>query len=458
MAVRSIGQVRGIAIYLSAILGTGLLVLPSLAYQTAGPASVLAWLALLVLSVAVALVFAHLGTTLPDATGVGAYSSAAFGARAGAATTWWFILALPFGAPATAMIAATYAQHALGLPDAAQPWVAAALLVIGFACAMAGVRVSGAIQVGLVAGLLVVLVAGILGSSPRFDAQRMLPFAPHGWASIPAAAGILFFSFAGWEAVAPMTRLFARKRDVRAVSIWTLSIIGVLYVSLSLATILALGRALTTTSTPVEALLAPVAGVLAAPITGLIAVALAIGAMTSYLTGGGHMAAGLARDRWLPRFFAQDVDARHTPRRAIAVLGIASLAVLAAAVTMRVSLADLMTLASAMFIAVTAIGLAAATRLIAHPFGRVASGAATVVLLVVLAGCGWAVLFPVAVTAAVLLVPRRPGRPGPGTRHAVPRGTARSTQLGPATRSAPGAGRADCERDRPASPSDPPVA
>ena len=52
---------RGAALYIGAILGPGLLLLPGLAAAEAGPASIVAWLALLGLSGLFAAVFSALG-------------------------------------------------------------------------------------------------------------------------------------------------------------------------------------------------------------------------------------------------------------------------------------------------------------------------------------------------------------------------------------------------------------
>ena len=42
--------IQGTALYIGAVLGTGIIALPALAAQIAGPASLLAWLALVLLS------------------------------------------------------------------------------------------------------------------------------------------------------------------------------------------------------------------------------------------------------------------------------------------------------------------------------------------------------------------------------------------------------------------------
>ena len=79
------------ALYVGAVLGPGVLILPALAAEAAGPASVLAWAALLALSAPLAMTFAALGVRYPEAGGTAAYARAAFGPRDGAVTGWWFL-------------------------------------------------------------------------------------------------------------------------------------------------------------------------------------------------------------------------------------------------------------------------------------------------------------------------------------------------------------------------------
>jgi amino acid efflux transporter len=74
----------GIALYVGALLGPSLLLLPGLAARIAGPASLVAWALLLVLSGLLARVFMVLGRILPGTDGVVGYTRAGFG-RGGSA-------------------------------------------------------------------------------------------------------------------------------------------------------------------------------------------------------------------------------------------------------------------------------------------------------------------------------------------------------------------------------------
>src|SRR3954470_14749957 len=108
----SVGQ--GTALAVGAVLGTGVLSMPALAAGVAGPASLVAWLALIVLSAPLAWTFAALGARHPDGGGVSTYVRLAFGPRLGAAVGWCFFFAVPLGAPAAAAFAGGYVADVLG--------------------------------------------------------------------------------------------------------------------------------------------------------------------------------------------------------------------------------------------------------------------------------------------------------------------------------------------------------
>ncbi len=64
---------QGAALTIGAVLGTGVISLPAMAAGIAGPASILAWLALVLLSAPLAMTFAALGARYPDSGGVSTY-------------------------------------------------------------------------------------------------------------------------------------------------------------------------------------------------------------------------------------------------------------------------------------------------------------------------------------------------------------------------------------------------
>ena len=85
---RRLTLAQGTALYVAAVLGTGVIALPALAAAAAGPASLLAWVALVALSVPLAGTFAALAARYPDSGGVATYVRRAFGPRAAAVVGW----------------------------------------------------------------------------------------------------------------------------------------------------------------------------------------------------------------------------------------------------------------------------------------------------------------------------------------------------------------------------------
>src|SRR5437764_8087547 len=106
---RQLTTSRGAALYIGAILGPGLLLLPGLAAAEAGPASILAWIALLGLSGLFAAVFSALGRHNPSAGGVIGYVAAGLGPRPGRAIGAMVLAGVVVGAAIGCLNAAGYA-------------------------------------------------------------------------------------------------------------------------------------------------------------------------------------------------------------------------------------------------------------------------------------------------------------------------------------------------------------
>src|SRR6185437_10659690 len=129
-AARPLSVPRGAALYIGALLGPGLLLLPGLAAAQAGPASVLAWLALIITSALLAGVFTALGRAVPAAGGVLGYTAAGLGRRAGSAAGWCFLAGVGCGAPIVCLIGASYVADLTGGGQVMRAAVAAGLLLV----------------------------------------------------------------------------------------------------------------------------------------------------------------------------------------------------------------------------------------------------------------------------------------------------------------------------------------
>src|SRR5476651_2019373 len=103
-----IGLLRASSLYVAAVLGTGILVLPSLAAKAAGPASILSVLAVLLLSIPLAGTFAALASRFPDAGGVATFVKLALGETASRMAGYWFFFGVAVGGPVVGILGAEY--------------------------------------------------------------------------------------------------------------------------------------------------------------------------------------------------------------------------------------------------------------------------------------------------------------------------------------------------------------
>jgi amino acid efflux transporter len=395
---------EGVALSVGAVLGTGVITLPAIAAGIAGPASLVAWLVLVVLSVPLASTFAAMGARFPDGGGVSTYVRRAFGPRAGAAVGWCFYFAVPVGAPPAALMAGGYVADAVGGGRATAVATGAALIMgVGLLNA-AGLRLSGRVQLALTGTLAALMVVTIVAALPHASLDHLRPFAPQGWTAIGPAAAVLVWGFAGWEAMASLAGEYRRPaRDLPRATGLALVVVGVLYLGLAATSVLVLGPATATSRAPLSDLLAAGVGGPVRLVTAVVAVLLTAGAMNAYYAGGARLGASLARDGALPAYLARGSGAGQVPRRSLALIGAQSLIWLAASQALDLGLTPVMLLATGCFTLVYVLGTAAAVRLLPHGsrVRRVAMVAfASVLALLVLGGVH--VLWAFGVVAASL--------------------------------------------------------
>jgi amino acid efflux transporter len=248
---------QGTALSVGAVLGTGVISMPALAAGVAGPASLLAWVALIVLSAPLAWTFAALGARHPDGGGVSTYVRLAFGKRASAAVGWCFYFAVPLGAPAAAAFAGGYVADVLGGGRTTVVGTFLVVMAIVFTMNWFGLRISGRAQLVLTGTLAVLLVVTVLTALPHARLANLTPFAPHGWTGVGAAAAVLVWGFAGWEAVSSLSGEYRNpRRDVPRAAAIAVFVVGALYLAVAATSVLVLGPALGGSSAPLADLLA----------------------------------------------------------------------------------------------------------------------------------------------------------------------------------------------------------
>ncbi|SCG76449.1 APC family permease [Micromonospora coxensis] len=429
---------QGAALYVGAVLGTGVIALPALAAEAAGPASLLAWLLLVLVSAPLAATFAALGARHPDAGGVSTYARMAFGARAAAVVGWCFYFAVPPGAAAAALFGGAYVEAAVGGGTTTVAVTAVLLMVAVTTTNAVGVQLAGRVQLALAGVLVTFLLVAVLLSLPHASTGNLRPFAPHGWTAIGPAAALLVWSFVGWEAITHLTAEFRRPaRDLPRATAAAVVVVGGLYLAVAAAIVAVLGPAAAEADAPLGELFAVALGGDARWPAAAAALLLTFGAMNAYYAGAAKLGAALGRDGALPAWLARGDVAGDVPRRSLTVNAglsfLALLAVLLAAVGPR----PLVLLTTGSFVTVYAVGVAAALRLLPRRsrtwYAAVATVGAVLFLLVM---TGVYLVWPLVVTGAALLYLRLSGHRTSGAAAPVstPGGAAEG---GVGTRTAP---------------------
>ena len=353
----TLGITRGTALYVGALMGPGVLLIPALAVEAAGPASLVAYLALLVLSAPLAITFAALGARHPVAGGVTAYVRAGLGDGAASATTLCFLVAIVLGAPAVALVGGYYVADLAGGGTPVAVAAGAAMTAAVLVANAFGVRVSATAQLALSGVLVAVLAVAIALALPEGEPGAWTPFAPHGWWAVGTAANLLAWLFIGWEAMAQWAGEFRDPgRDLpRAVAL-AYATIAVLYIGLGVATVAVAPDA--GSKVPLADLLDAGLGGAGRTATVALALALTMGTMNVYLAGASRLASSLATAGELPGWLAP-------ARRPLLAVGLTSAVVLAALAAGVAGPDDLVRVTSACFIAVYLLALTSAVRILA---------------------------------------------------------------------------------------------
>lgn len=420
----TIGLLLGSALYTAAVLGTGILLLPSLAVKAAGPASLLAVGAVLLLSIPLAGTFAALAARHPDSGGVATYVRLALGPTAARMTGYWFFFGVCVGSPVVSMLGAQYVVAAVGGPAWSVYPIALAILVPPFTANAFGLRLAGPLQLVLT-GALVSLVVGVVAfAAPAVEVERLQPFLPNGWAGVGLAISLYVWAFAGWEAVTHIAGEFRNPtRTIPWATAIAVAVVGAAYLSLQFVTVTVLGERAAESSVPlldlVDATL-PGAGRTA---VAVVAVIVAVGVLNAYAGAFAKLGASLGRDGDLPRWFAKGAERGGVPRRSLLLVGVFVLGYLGAAALNEGRLEPFVLIHTSSMVAVYALGVVAALRILRRgtPGWWMALVSAVLVAgLVVLAGANLLVPFALAVVAVIVtLVKRRRRRTVDRSVHAT---------------------------------------
>ncbi|OYD08485.1 APC family permease [Paludifilum halophilum] len=316
---RSIPLPQAIALYIAAILGSGILFLSASTASVAGPASIVSWAVMIAFSFPLAYTFAALSRSYPDAGGAATFVRMAFGEHPGNLVGWFYFITAAVGQVIVSLTGASY----IGIPLQWSPFqiggLACMMLFIGGVSNHYGVRVSGRLSLILSTLLLVLLLVTMAVTLPFVQWEHFKPFAPEGWYPVGTAVVMIFWSFFGWEAICSLAHRFhhPEKNLVRSALI-SAFIIGVVFLLLSFITI---GSGtygnLESDSSPIGIMMNRSLGFGAQFITALLAFIICTGTVNAFVASLAQLGYALSRDQAFPSCFYYLNPRTDTPTRIV---------------------------------------------------------------------------------------------------------------------------------------------
>ena len=396
-----LGLPQVIALYTGAVLGSGILILPGLAAELSGPASLVAWGLMALLVVPMALTMGFLAARYPDAGGVSSFVAKAFNPEIGSLIGWFFLLSTVVAAPVIALTGAGYLCVATGQGEGAKFLVATVMLGTALLVNYLGMRMTGQVQVAVVLTIIIVLVVAIAGSVPAISMDNFLPFLPNGWMSVGHTTAVIFWCFLGWEAISHISGEFADpQRDTVRGTLVAAAIVSTLYILSAIVVIgtMSYGAALSDTSLVhiIRAAFGPAGAVVA----GIAALFICIAPAIAYTGAASRLVCSLARNGFAPRLLARRSVQYRSPAGGLLFLAASYAVILLVSYAGAVPLSVLIQVPSGTFILTYVGGCAAGIVLLKGcRWGVPVSIISLVLTSAIFFFVGWAILYPLAIIA-----------------------------------------------------------
>ncbi|AFZ74170.1 amino acid permease [Natronobacterium gregoryi] len=330
---RDLGLAEVVAISIGAMVGSGIFILPALAYEIAGPTVVLAYVLAGLLVIPAALSKSEMATAMPEDGGTYVYIERGMGPLLGTVAgigTWFSLsfkgaLALVGGVP--------YLLYVIerDLTPETVTAIALGIAVLLILLNVVGSDVTGRFQVGIVAVMLAAMVWFVVGSGLSLESTRLEGALDPRSSGLLVATGAVFVSYAGVTKIASVAEEIENpSRNIPLGMLVSLAFTTLLYV-LVVAVLVGVTPAdvLTATDAPVAVAAEQTLGTI-----GVVAVvAAALLALVSTANAGVLSASrypfAMARDDLVPSSFEELHPRFNTPLKAITLTGAVILVLIA---------------------------------------------------------------------------------------------------------------------------------
>lgn len=392
---KSITWIKGAALTVGAVLGSGILVLPAIAAEMAGPASILSWILMGLFSLPMVITIGMMSSKFPNSGGLAAYARQGFGDSLGELTGILILSAMPIGMPVTALIGANYLGSIFSWSQLYIYIAAGAILVFAIILNYRGIELLGKVQVFIISVILFILILTVTFSSAHISISNFHPFISNGLLPIGQAMNLLFFAFMGWEMIGHLAEEFNNPRRDIPLSLGAgYIIVNLIYISIAFVTI---GNGIYSSANSASVMIKLVSygiGKSGQVIVALLGFIICYCTVHTYISGFSRLVYSEARDGKFPALFGKIHPKYQTPYTALLLFIPLFLVIMSISYIFSLNLKALIGIPSTTFLAVYIISMLAAAKVLLSKKGKVCALIAAFLALIVFLFAGWSVLYP----------------------------------------------------------------
>ena len=317
---RRLGLYAVLTISVGAMIGSGIFVLPGLAFEIAGPAVILAFFLAGFVVIPAALSQSEMATAMPHAGGTYLYIDRAMGPLMGTIAGFGVWFSLVFKASFALVGLSAYLEFFF---EHDEKLVAAAIAVVLIVINLIGVKETAGFQVVLVTAVLLLLAGFVLLGAPNTESFRYEPFLPQGLKGLLSATGLVFVSYIGVTQVASVAEEVKRPgRNLPLSMLTSVAIAMVLYPSVVAVMVgVTPAEELAATETPVLTAAEQFMGSFGIYVVAAVAVLALISMANSGIISSARYPLAMARNSLAPAFLARVGDRSNAPFASILVTG-----------------------------------------------------------------------------------------------------------------------------------------
>lgn len=399
---KKIGWLTLSGLIIGPILGSGIIILPSMVFAIAGDWALPAWLLMVVVSLFFAYIFSWLTILVPGDAGVSGAIDLAFGTRAKLLASFYLIGAGLFGPVAVLMIIGEYFAPVIGLPVVPVAYGSLAVCLFLMLRRITSIgKIAFVLSTVSAVTLLLGGIATLLTNTRTVETFAPFELQPFGYGLL-----LLFWIIVGWEVIGNYSGdVDDPKRSFPKAAIFSALVIAA--VDLVVAAAVQFVQVPAGESLNLAHILTPLFGSGAVTFIGILALLLCINTYLVFIGSISRLASSMAREGYLPIIFSFR-NGNDAPAAGIVFYTAWHAVLLFVYSRGLISVEFMVALADGFFIANATIGILAGMRLFHQKTLKVGAGIlALLFVLILLFSHITAILTIFALAIIILLVPVR---------------------------------------------------